>query len=193
LPALDDALAKSYGAESLDKLREGVRNDLQNELNHKLNKDLRAQIIRALLDKVNFDLPESSVAQETKNVVYDIVRENTQRGVSRELIEKQKDEIYSAAASSAKERVKVSYLLQKIAEKEDIKVSQEEILRRIQTLAGVYQITPEKFLKDLQKRNGIVEIYDQLANEKVLEFLQINAKVETVAAKTEESPAPNPS
>ncbi len=193
LPALDDALAKSYGAESLDKLREGVRSDLQNELNHKLNKDIRAQIIRALLDKVNFDLPESSVAQETKNVVYDIVRENTQRGVSRELIEKQKDEIYSAAASSAKERVKVSYLLQKIAEKEDIKVSQEEILRRIQTLAGVYQITPEKFLKDLQKRNGIVEIYDQLANEKVLEFLQINAKIETVPAKTEEAPAPNPS
>ena len=182
LPALDDAFAKSFGAESLEKLREGVRKDLENELKHSQEKNLRAQLIRSLLDKVTFDLPESSVAHETRNVVYDLVRENTQRGVSRELIEKEKEGIYSVAASTAKERVKVSFLLQKIAEKEDIKVAQEEILRRVQTLASVYQITPEKFLKDLQKRNGLVEIYDQLANEKVMEFLQNNAKIETVPA-----------
>ena len=42
---------------------------------------------------------------------------------------------------------------------------------------------PEKFIKDLQKRNGIVEIYDQLSSEKVLEFLENNAAVETVPAK----------
>jgi uncharacterized protein YutE (UPF0331/DUF86 family) len=41
---------------------------------------------------------------------------------------------------------------------------------------------PEKFLKDLQKRNGLVEIYDQLAHEKVMEFLENNAKVETAPA-----------
>ena len=193
LPPLDDAFSKSFGAENLEKLREGVRKDLENELTHSQTKTIRAQIIRALLEKTTFDLPESSVAHETRNVVYDLVRENTQRGVSRELIEKEKEGIYSAAASTAKERVKVSFLLQKIAEKEDIKVAQEEILRRVQTLASVYQITPEKFLKDLQKRNGLVEIYDQLANEKVMEFLQNNAKIETVPAKTEEAPAMNPS
>ena len=193
LPPLDDAFSKSFGAENLEKLREGVRKDLENELTHSQTKTIRAQIIRALLEKTTFDLPESSVAHETRNVVYDLVRENTQRGVSRELIEKEKEGIYSAAASTAKERVKVSFLLQKIAEKEDIKVAQEEILRRVQTLASVYQITPEKFLKDLQKRNGLVEIYDQLANEKVMEFLQNNAKIETAPAKTEEAPATNPS
>jgi uncharacterized protein YutE (UPF0331/DUF86 family) len=42
--------------------------------------------------------------------------------------------------------------------------------------------SPDKFLKDLQKRNGLVEIYDQLAHEKVMEFLENNAKVETVPA-----------
>lgn len=188
LPPLDDAFAKSFGAESLEKLREGVRKDLENELKHSQEKNLRAQLIRSLLDKVTFDLPESSVAHQTRNVVYDIVRENTQRGVPREVIEKEKEGIYSAAAKTAKEQVKVSFLLQKIAEKEDIKVAQEEILRRVQTLASVYQITPEKFLKDLQKRNGLVEIYDQLANEKVMEFLQNNAKIETVAATAESVP-----
>jgi trigger factor len=190
LPALDDAFAKSFGAEGMEKLREGVRRDLENELNHSQNKNVRNQLIRGLLDRVNFELPESAVAQETKNVVYDIVRENQKRGVTRELIEQQKDQIYSAAAQGAKERVKVAFLLQKVAEKENIKVSQEEVAQRVGQLAQMYQIPPEKFVKDLQKRNGFVEIYDQLANEKVLDLLQQNAKIEEVPAGTLSQPQP---
>ena len=182
LPELNDEFAKSFGAESLEKLREGVRKDLENELTFKLDKSIRNQVIKALLDKVTFDLPESAVAQETKNVVYDIVRENQKRGVARELIEKEKDNIYTAASQGAKERVKTAFLFRKIAEKEDIKVSNEEILRRVHTLAQVYQVEPKKFLQDLQKRNGLIEVYDQLASEKVAEFLQKNAQVEEVPA-----------
>ena len=182
LPAIDDAFALQYGAENLEKLRAGVRRDLENELSYKLNRDVRNQLIRSLLNRVNFELPETSVAHETRNVVYDLVQENAKRGVSRETIEQQKDQIYNAAAQGAKERVKVSFLLQKIAEKEDIKVSQEEIAHRINHLAGMYQIPADKFLKDLQKRNGLIEIYDQIMNEKVLELLQQNAKVEEVPA-----------
>ncbi len=183
LPTLDDAFAKLYEAESLEKLREGVRRDLESELKYKQSKDTRGQLLSALMGRVNFDLPEGAVANETRNVVYDLVRENTKRGVSRDIIEKEKDAIYSAATSNAKDRVKLSFLVQRIAEKEEIKVSQEEVLRRIQTMAAMYQIPPDKFIKDLQKRNGIVEIYDQLAHEKVMEFLEKNAAVETVPAK----------
>jgi len=180
LPELDEAFAKSYGAESLEKLKEGVRQDLENELNYKQRNSIRNQLIRSLLNRVNFELPETAVKQETRNVVYDLVQENSKRGVSREIIEQQKEQIYTAATKNAKDRVKVAFLMQKIAEKEDIKVSQEEISRRILHLAGVYQIPPDKFAKDLQKRNGLIEIYDQIMNEKVLEFLEKNAQVETV-------------
>jgi flagellar biosynthesis GTPase FlhF len=119
-PAIDDEFAKKYDAENLEKLREGVRRDLGNELKYLQSKAVRGQIVRALLDHVNFDLPETPVAQVTRNVVYDIVNENTKRGVAREMIEKQKDEIYSAAANSAKERVKLAFLIQRIAEQEKI-------------------------------------------------------------------------
>lgn len=180
LPVMDEAFAKALGAESLEKLREGVQKDLENELKYKLDRQIRAQIVRGLLDRVQFDLPESAVATETRNVVYDIVNENARRGVSRDAIEKEKESIYSAAANSAKERVKISFLVQKIAEKEDIKVSNEEIARRATMLAAMYQIPPEKFIKDLQKRNGFIEIYDQLAHEKVMDFLQQNAQIEEV-------------
>jgi trigger factor len=188
LPPLDDAFAKLYGAEDLEKLKAGVRRDLENELKHKQSKEARGQLVQALFSRVNFELPETAVAQETRNVVYNLVQENAKRGVSREVIEKEKDAIYSAAVGNAKDRLKLAFLVQRIAEKEDIKVAQEEILRRVQTLAAMYQIPPEKFLKDLQKRNGLVEIYDQLAHEKVIEFLENNAQVETVPANQ-----PNPS
>jgi len=193
LPALDEELAKAYGAESLEKLQTGVRRDLENELKFKQDKTLRTELVRALLGRINFDLPETAVAQETRNVVYDLVQENTKRGVPRQVIEQQKEQIYSAATRNAKERVKVQFLLQKIAEKEDIKVSQEEIATRFHNLAGMYQIPPDKFLKDLQKRNGLIEIYDQIMNEKVIDFLQQNAKIEDVPPSSPEAPVVNPS
>jgi trigger factor len=191
LPTLDDAFAKTYDCENLEKLRENVRRDLENELKYKQTRDSRAQIVKGLMDRVNFELPETAVAKETRNVVYDIVRENTKRGISRETIEKEKEQIYSVAAQGAKERVKLAFLIQRIAEKEEIKVAQEEILRRVQTLAAMYQIAPDKFLKDLRKRNGLIEIYDSLAHEKVMEFLENNAKFETVTSA--EAPIPSPS
>jgi trigger factor len=178
LPAIDETFAKNFGAENLEKLRAGVRKDLENELSFKQTRDIRNQVIGSLLQRVNFELPATAVAQETRNVVYNIVRENQKRGVSRELIEKQKDQIFSAATNQSKDRLKVAFLLQKIAEKEDIKVSQEEIANRINHLATMYDIPPDKFLKDLQKRNGLIEIYDQVMNEKVLDMLQQQAKIE---------------
>lgn len=195
LPALDEELAKAYGAESLEKLQAGVRRDLENELKFKQDKTLRNELVRALLGRVNFDLPETAVAQETRNVVYDLVHENAKRGVSRQVIEQQKEQIYSAATHNAKERVKVQFLLRKIAEKEDIKVSEKEIAVRVETLAALYQIHPDKFLKDLHKRNGLIEVFDQIMNEKVIGFLQQHAKIEDVAPSSPsapEAPAGNP-
>ncbi len=175
LPPIDDELAKKFGAENLDALKVGVRADLENELKYARSKNLRGQVVKELLDKVNFDLPESAVAHETRNVVYDLVRQNTQRGIARELIEQQKDEIYSVAAVNAKERVKLAFLVGRIAEQEKIQASQEDVLKRAQQLAAMYQTPFEQFIKDLQKRNGVNELYEQVLHEKVLELLEKNA------------------
>ena len=96
-------------------------------------------------------------------------------------------ELANKTSDVARKRAFLSNLARRLdgpwrASVKDIKVAQEEILRRVQTLAAMYQIAPDKFLKDLQKRNGLVEIYDQLAHEKVMEFLENNAKMETVPA-----------
>jgi hypothetical protein len=56
------------------------------------------------------------------------------------------------------------------------------LLQRVQAMAAAYQIPVDKFIKDLQKRNGINELYDQIAHEKVLVFLENNAVITDVPA-----------
>jgi trigger factor len=183
LPPIDDEFAKKYGAENLDKLRAGVRQDLENELKHSQSRSIRAQTVRALLDRVQFELPETPVANVTRNVVYDHVREHTRRGIPREIIEEKKDEIYSSAAASAKERVKLTFLVQRIADKEKISVSQEDALTQARMISATHQIPLDQLLKDLQKRDAVQELFDQALHEKVLAFLENNAKIETEPAK----------
>jgi trigger factor len=177
LPALDDELAKAYGAVSLEKLREGVRKDLDNELSYKRSRSIHDQLRQSLLGRVQFELPETSVAYETRNRIYDIVNANQRRGASREQIEQQRDRIASAATQDAKERVKLAFIIQKIAEKENIKVSQDEISRRVAQIAVANQIPMDKLVKDLRERNGFIGIYDQLASEKVMDLLERNAQL----------------
>ena len=180
LPELNDEFAKNYGAESLAKLREGVRNDLENELKFKQDRALRNQVVQSLLNRIQCELPESVVLQETRNVVYNIVSENQRRGIPRETIESQKDQIFASANLTAKDRVKAAFLFSSIAEKEGIKVEQQEVIQRIGKLAQTYDMPVDKFVKELQKRDGINEIYDQLLNEKVIGLLLEYAKVEEV-------------
>jgi len=185
LPEMNDELARVYGAEDLGKLREGVRQDLQNELNFKQRKDVRNQIVRALLERVQFDLPESMVMSETRNVIYDIVRENQHRGVSKENIDKQKDEIYNFASASAKERVKISFLLKRIAEKEGIRVDEPEITQKILLLAHQHQMKLDKLTKQLRDRGGLNELHEEILTTKVLDFLELHAHVEEVPRSAE--------
>ncbi|MGZ4986868.1 MAG: trigger factor [Limisphaerales bacterium] len=184
LPALDEAFAKQYGAENMDKLREGVRADLQNELNTKQSRAIRNQVTEELLKKVNVELPETLVQHETRSIVYNLVNENQQRGVPKEALEAKKDDIYKNANNMAKERVKASFIFQKIAAKEGVRVEQMEIAGRLQAMAAQYQVPVDKLVKDLEKADRLQDIYSQLLTEKVIELLVQNAKVEDVPAAT---------
>ena len=188
LPAVDDAFAKTYGAENLDKLKEGVRQDLQNEVNARQKRSIRNQLVKGLSERVQFDLPESTLQTETRNVVYEMVNENQRRGVPKEVIEAQKEQIYNAATGIAKERLKISFLFHKISEKEGIRAEQHEMNTRITLMAQANRMAPQKFAQELEKRGGIAEVYQQIIHEKVLDFLHENGKIEDVPAGTLSEP-----
>ena len=184
LPEPNDEFARSYGAEDLAKLRAGVEADLQNELNQKIKRSVRDQIRRELLNRVKCELPESIVLNETRSAVYDIVRENQQRGVAKAILEQQKDEIFSFANTSAKDRIKAAFVLGRIAEKEGIKADQKEITQRILWLAQQYNISPEQMVKQLREGNGLGEIEEQIISAKVYDYLELQARVEDVLPGT---------
>lgn len=179
-PALDEAFAKAYGAESMDKLREGVRADLQNEWNLKQNRSIRKQVVDNLLGRIKCDMPESLLEQETREIVYSIVNDNQQHGISKEALDAQKDAIYTTASSTARDRIKASFAFQRVAEKEGVRVEQVEIARRLQDLAAQYKMPVEKLVKELEKSGGLSGVYAQLLNEKVVDLLVQYAKLEDI-------------
>jgi len=183
-PELNDAFAKSFGAESMEKLREGVRADLQNEWNLKQSRSIRSQVVQNLLDKIQCDLPESLLEQETRQIVYSIVNENQQRGISKEELDAQKDQIYATAAKTAREKVKAFFTYQRVAEKEGVRVEQVEIARRLQDMAGQYKMPVDKLVKELETSGRLGLVYNQLLNEKVVDLLVQYARLEDVARTT---------
>lgn len=182
LPAMDEAFAKSFGAENLERLREGVRSDLQNELNLKNKRSIRNQLVKALLASVEFELPETTLQVETRNVVYEMVQENQGRGVPREVIEAQKDQLYNVAQGVARERVKMGFLFHQISEKEGIRAEEHEFGARVAVMAQANQMAPQKYLQEMQKQGRVTEIYQQIIHEKVLNLLHENAKIEEAPA-----------
>jgi trigger factor len=164
-----------------------VRADLENELKSKQRRDVRNQLVNALLGRANVDLPDSLLELETRGVVYDIVRANAQRGVPKEALDEKKDEIYSVASSSARERLKATFLLNRIAEKEGIQVTDQELSQQVLYLAAQQQVKPEKLVKQLQEDGGLANLRQQISSAKTLDFLELNAQVEDVPAS---APAP---
>jgi trigger factor len=191
-PELNDAFAKNFGADDMEKLREGIRADLQNEWNLKQSRSIRNQLMQTFLGKIECELPESLVERETREIVWSIVNENQQRGITKEQLDSQKDQIFGAASTTAKERVKANFALRRIAEKEGVRVEQVEIARRLQDMAAQYQMPVEKLVKELEKGGGLGNVHSQLMNEKVVDLLVQYAKIEDVPRADAEATAPAP-
>jgi trigger factor len=190
LPELGDAFAKLYGAESLAALNDGVRKDLEAELKRKQRGSIRNQILAGLGSRITCELPESMVGNETREVIYNLVQENTRRGVPRRTIDEKKDEIYAHASNNAKERIKLLFLLHRIAEKEQLQVTPEDLQRQVLALAAENKIEPDKLVKQLRERNAFPEIRQQILNAKVLDLLELHARVEEVPAAPEAAQNP---
>ena len=186
LPELDDKFAKGFGAESMDKLREGVEKDLKNELEYSQKKSVRNQCVDKLLDTVNCDLPETIVNEATRVGVHNIVQQNHQRGVGKEVIDENKDRIYANAKADAEVRVKANYILSKIAEKEGIKVTDQELSRQVAAMATQQKVKPQKLAQQLKDNGTIYQVQEEIMNAKVIDLLEEKAKVTEIDPKPEE-------
>jgi len=177
LPELDESLLKEFEVESEDELRGKVREDIQAAAEREEEGRLRGEISKHLLEKTHFDLPQAIVEQETRLAARNIVRRIASEGGTQEQIAEQQDKILDTAAETSKERVKLAYILSRIADEEGISVEDDEVESRIGKLAEYYRMPVEQFRAELEKRDGVENLRSDIRSEKTLDFLMENAKI----------------
>lgn len=178
LPVVNDEFAaKVAPGKSLAELRDLLRADVENQKRDFIEEGKRRQILDHLNRGVEFELPANLIRNEVRRIAADIVRQNQERGVSDEkIIENQKD-IANNAQVAARERLKGAFILTRIAEKESIRVTKNELNERIVALAARYGTSFDKMQKDLVDRDAIIGIEEELLIGKTLAYLTSNANV----------------
>ncbi|MDP1580276.1 MAG: trigger factor [Candidatus Didemnitutus sp.] len=184
LPELDEAFFKANQVDSLDALKAQVKSSLTMRKEYANRSEQRRQITDSLVAQANFDAPESLVASERDGALRQFIEENMRRGVPQEEFEKNKKELHDSATKAAVSRVKVQLLLAKIAEKEGLKVEEQDINNWLMREAMRSGTKPEKLVKDLGKdREQFRALQQQILFDKALDFLVSKATVTTATAK----------
>ena len=180
LPELNDEFAAQVAPGlALDQLRAQLRDRLTEQKTEEIERAKRNQIVDFLTQRVECELPQSYVKDETRRIMSEIVEQNQLRGVSEDALRESGKEIMNVASRSAKDRLKASFILTRIGEAEKIEVSGPELKRRVESLAAQHGMSYEKAMSELDKRGAIPQLIDEIQVGKVLDFLTSNANVET--------------
>jgi trigger factor len=175
---VDDAFAKSLGMESLDKLKEAVKDRLQREYAAVTRRRLKRALLDALDQRHKFELPPTMVEEEFNNVWKTIVDD----------LEAQKrtfaDEGTSEEAARAEyrgiaeRRVRLGLVLSEIGERNAIKVTDEEVNRAVIERAQQFP-GQEKQVWDFYRKSpeALASLRAPIFEEKVVDFLIELAKV----------------
>lgn len=178
LPVMDDAFAKSYQADSMAALRERMKENMLKDREQKSEGEIRNQIVEQLLKATTFDLPESLVNAETQQTMMNIVRENASRGVSQEMMREKGTEIFDFAKQSARDKVRASFILNRIADAEKIAITDEQLHERIHEIAQESGKTPAEVHRRLEENDGEESIRHGMRSMRTLDHLVGLAQIE---------------
>ncbi len=182
LPPLDEDFFKAQQVDDLEQLKSGIRRNLEMQKEYQNKSSQRRQVVETMLQKTDFEAPASLVELETQNVLRRFIEENMRRGVSQEQFEKDKKELYEGARKSAESRVKSQLILSQIAEKEGLKVSEDDINQFILQESQRSRVAPDKLVKQIAKdREQLRSIQQDIIFDKAVEFLVSKANVVTKA------------
>ncbi len=173
LPELDDEWARSLGEDfdSIDTLKAKVREDLERRAAADADHHLRSEVMRQLLKEHEFEVPQSFVDQQTNFRMENVVREMIGRGIDPRSQELNWEGAREELKGQAEADVRGSLLLERIAEAEQIEVSDEEIATEIETIAQASRQPLEQVRATLTKDGGERSIAHRLRNRKALDLL----------------------
>jgi trigger factor len=181
VPALDDEFAKDTGkADTLDGLRAALRKELEDKEQETIDREAREGVLRELIKKNQIPVA-ASLVERAVEMQYQRLRQmlgmkpdrnNPTAGLTEELREK----LRPAGA----DEVRGQLLLEAIADKENVAVTDAELNKHIDEMAKARNVAPAKLRAEWQRDGRIDNVTYSLRQEKVLKFLVDAAQVTEV-------------
>ncbi|RMG69546.1 MAG: trigger factor [Nitrospirae bacterium] len=163
LATIDDDFAKDLGYEDVEKLREAVRESIEKAKRELLENKQKGELIDKLVASHQIDVPEGLFKEELDMLV---------RGEKQKDPQADEEELREKLKERAEKTVKLNMLLDTIAEKQGIDITNDEVKQKIAELSNSMYITPEHFMKlYLPNEEAMYMFRQNLIREKTLDFI----------------------
>lgn len=178
LPELDDELAKDLGEfETLDALRARVRQDLEAESREASERQTRGEVLKALAARVPFEAPGALIDREVDRRLEDFAT----RLMAQQIDPRQANIDWAAFREGqrepATEAVKSAIVLDEIARREQVGVSEVEIDQEVERYAQQLQRTPVAVRARLEQDGGLARVALGIRREKALAHVMAHATI----------------
>jgi len=177
---IDENFLKRYQVDDKDELREKIQDTLHSRLEAQGRTEMTEQIYKYLLDKTEFDLPMDVVAEQAQSVLQRQYTNLLMRGLPREQIDEQIEQLKAGSEQQAQEQLKTFFIMDKVADKLEIEVTDEEINGHIAQLAMQRGQRPERMKEDMERNGSLaqfsMEVRQNKCIEKMLETVVITEK-----------------
>lgn len=183
LPTLNDEFAKMIGKNSLAELKTHLKEDLKKEKEAQIRQDIKSQLIDCLVKRMPIDVPPT-LFEKRKQLLKNTTKQRLkQQGMTEEQIIKEEQNLGDFFDKEAVKQLRIYFIFENIAKKENIVVEKEEMDKRIELLAESYNQKKEALLKYLHEKNLLEDLHGELWEEKIVSFLIDTAKIEEVSLK----------
>ncbi len=179
LPELNDDLVKVAGESgTLDGLRDRIRAEILKNRERAARNEMAEAILKRITEGLNVELPESVIARETESII------RRRLGVPPEQVEKSLPaekwaEVKAQTESQARQSVLNHVLLSRIAEKEHITVTEDELTEELKSLAQANRVPLARLRENLEKEGHLDEVRETLTLRKAIDFLVGEAIIES--------------
>ena len=178
VPELDDEFAKDLGDfASLDALKARVREDLEHESRHESDRQLRADLMKQLATRVTFEVPQALLEREIDRRVEEFVRRLIDQQIDPMKTNINWEEFRERQREAAAEAVRGALVLDEVARRESVTVTNDEVEAEIARYAARTERTPAAVRAALEKEGGIGRLYSGLRRERAIDFLLSRATI----------------
>ncbi|MCR1782816.1 trigger factor [Nocardioides carbamazepini] len=182
LPELDDDFAQEASEfDTLDELRDDVRERLTRGKRLEQAAAARDAVLEALLEKVEIPLPESMVTEELNARRANLEQQLVMAGMTLEKYledeSQTQDEFEADLERRVRDAVAAQFLLDEIADKEEMGVDQSELTQHMMRRAQQSGQDPQEFVNHMFEHNHVPELVQEIRRGKALQVLVEGATV----------------